>query len=180
MRSCIKLYFVLLKQLLCNLQFKIDKSENVFIKMSTRSQKRKTSFKKAMKFFRNVQNSDPNRSRNMVTGVLDHSINVSKKNSEPPTVRRASLHNADTLRLGNKDEHTLIEQRNPNAKWRLCVNLLILNELKFDDYTNNIQPVSKLSDAVQHLSRRSITAKRDSKSWQYTLWGVIFAQRRVN
>ena len=87
-------------------------------------------------------------SRNMVTGVLDHSMNVSKKNSEPPTVQRATLYIANTLRPGNKDEHALIEQRNPNAKRRLLVDLLIINELKFDDYTNNNQYVSTPSDAV--------------------------------
>ena len=101
----------------------------------------------------------------MVIGVLDHSINVSTKNSEPPFVQRASLHIADTVRPGNEDEHTLIEQRKPNGKRRLLVALLIINELKFDDYTNNNQPVSTLSDAVQHLSRTSVTTKGRSKSW---------------
>ena len=100
----------------------------------------------------------------MVTGDLDPSISVFKKNSEPPTVQRAFFHVADTLRPGNKDEHTLIEQRNPNAKWRLLVALLIINELKFDVYTNNNQLVSTSSDAVQHLSRTSITTERGSKS----------------
>ena len=66
------------------------------------------SFMKATKIIRNVQNNDPNRSRNKMTGVLDHSVNVSKKNAEPPTVQRASLQIADTLRPGDKDEHTLV------------------------------------------------------------------------
>ena len=86
------------------------------------------SFMKATEVPRIVQNNIPNRSRNMVTGVLDHSKSVSKKNAEPPTVQRASLHIAYILRTGNKDELTLIEQRNPTAKWRL----LIINELKFE------------------------------------------------
>ena len=51
----------------------------------------------------------------------------------------------------------IIEQRNPNDKWRLLVDLLMINELKFDDYNNNKYPVSKLSDAVQPLSRTLIT-----------------------
>ena len=100
----------------------------------------------------------------MVTGVLDPSIIVFKTNSKPPTVQRASFHVADTLRPGNKDEHTLIEQRNLKAKWRLLVALLIINELKFDVYTNNNQPVSTSSDAFQHLSRTSKTTERGSKS----------------
>ena len=138
------------------------------------------SFMKATKIIRNVQNNEPNRSCNMGTGVLDHSTNVFKKNSEPPSVQRGSLNTADTLRPGIQDEHTLIEQRNLNGKWRLLVDPLMTNELKFDDYSNNNQPFSTSSDAVQHLSRTSITTKQGSKSWQHTLWGVNFAQRRVN
>ena len=138
------------------------------------------SFKKATKIIRNQQNSDPNRNRNTVTGVLDHSTKVSKKNSEPPSIQQASLHIADTLRPGNMGEHTLIEQRNPNAKLSLLVELLIINELKLAEYTNNNQPVSTSSDAVQHLSRTSIPTKGISKSWQHTLWGVTFAQGWVN
>ena len=114
------------------------------------------SFKKETKIIRNVQNNGPNRSRNIMTGDLDHSTNVSKKHSEP-TVQRESLHTADTLSSGNKDEHKLIEQRNSNGKWKLLVDLLMMNELKFDDYTDNNQTVSTSSDADQHLSRTSIT-----------------------
>ena len=126
------------------------------------------SFKKATKTIRNVQNNDSNGGRNMVTGVLDHSTNVSTKNSESPTVQRACLHIADTLRPRNKDQHTLIEQRNPNGKWRLLVDRLMIKELKFDDYTNNTQPVSTSSDAVQYLPKTSFTTTRGSKSWQHT------------
>ena len=46
MLSCIKFYFVLLKQLLCKLQFKIGKSKNLFIK---RSQKEECPSKKLQK-----------------------------------------------------------------------------------------------------------------------------------
>ena len=163
--------------------------KTIILRTSIQNQQTRKSFqrevKKEEKSFlkiprRKVQNNYPNRSCNMVTGVLDNSINVSKKNSESSTVQSASLHIADTLRLGNKDEHTLIEQQNPNAKWRPLVDLLIKNELKFDDYTNNNQPVSKLSDAVQHLSRTSITTKRGSKRWKHTLCVDTFARRRVN
>ena len=104
----------------------------------------------------------------MVTGVLDLSTNVPKKTSAKTTVQRASLHIAKTLRPRNEDEHILIEQRNPNGKWRLLVDRLMINKLKFDDYTNNTQPVSTSSDAVQHRPKTSFTTTRGSKSWQHT------------
>ena len=66
-----------------------------------------------------------------------------------------------------KPTHPLTEQRNPNSKWRLLVDSLMINESKFDDYTNNNNLVSTSSDAVQHLSRTSITTTRGS-SWQHT------------
>ena len=42
---------------------------------------------------------------------MDHSKNVSKKKSQPPTVHGSSLHIADTLRTGNEHEHTLFQFR---------------------------------------------------------------------
>ena len=77
-------------------------------------------------------------------------------------MQRASLHIAETLRPRNEDDHTLIEQRNPNGQWRLLVDRLMINKLKFDDYTNNTQPVSTSSDAVQHLPKTSFTTTRGS------------------
>ena len=70
-----------------------------------------------------------------------------------------------------KRAYQLIEQRNQNGKCRLLVDLLMINELEFDDYTNNNHPVSTSSDAVQHLPSTSITTTRGSKSRQHTLWG---------
>ena len=49
----------------------------------------------------------------------------------------------------------IIEQRNPNGKWRR-VDLLMINELKFDDYNKNNYPVSTPSDAVQHFRGHQI------------------------
>ena len=71
----------------------------------------------------------------------------------------------------SKPANLIIEQRNPNGKWRL-VDILMINELEFDDYSNNNHPVSSSSDAVQHSPRTSITTTRESKSRQHTLWGV--------
>ena len=73
--------------------------------------------------------------------------------------------NAITATLPSfKPTNALINQRNPNGKWRLLVD----RQSKFEDYTNNNNPVSTSSDAVQHLPRTSIIATRGFKSWQHT------------
>ena len=57
-------------------------------------------------------------------------------------------------------------------------------KLKFDDCNNHNYPVSTSLDAVQHLSRTSITTKRGSKSWHHALWvipetGKLFHIRKI-
>ena len=49
----------------------------------------------------------------------------------------------------------IFAQRKPNGKLRLLVGLRKINSLIADDYTNNNHPVSTLSDAAQHLARKS-------------------------
>ena len=53
----------------------------------------------------------------------------------------------------------ILAQRNPNRKLRLLVDLTTINTLIADDYTNNNQPVSTLSDAAQHLPGKSLFCK---------------------
>ena len=53
----------------------------------------------------------------------------------------------------------IFAQRNPNGKLRLLVDLRKINSLIADDYTNNNQPVSTLSDAAQHLAGKSLFCK---------------------
>ena len=55
----------------------------------------------------------------------------------------------------------IFAQRKPNGKLRLLVDLRKINTLIADDYTNNIQPVSTLSDAAQHLAGKSLFFKLD-------------------
>ena len=50
----------------------------------------------------------------------------------------------------------IFAQRNPNGKFCLLVDTKKINTLAADDYTNNIQPVSTLSDAAQHLAGKSL------------------------
>ena len=55
----------------------------------------------------------------------------------------------------------IFAQRKPNGKLRLLVDLRKINSLIADDYTNNIHPVSTLSDAAQHLAGTSLICKLD-------------------
>ena len=55
----------------------------------------------------------------------------------------------------------IFAQRKPNGKQRLLVDLRKINTLIADDYTNNIHPVSTLSDAAQHLAGKSLFCKLD-------------------
>ena len=55
----------------------------------------------------------------------------------------------------------IFAQRKPNRKLRLLVDLKKINTLIADDYTNNIHPVSTLSDAAQHLVGKSLFCKLD-------------------
>ena len=51
--------------------------------------------------------------------------------------------------------------RKTNGKLRLLVDLRKINTLIADSYTNNIHPVSTLSDAAQHLAGMSLFCKLD-------------------
>ena len=55
----------------------------------------------------------------------------------------------------------IFAQRKPNGKLRLLVDLRKINTLIADDYTNNNQPVSTLSDAAQHLAGKILFCKLD-------------------
>ena len=52
-------------------------------------------------------------------------------------------------------------QRKPNGKFCLLVHLRKINALISDDYINNNQPVSTLSDAAQHLPGKKLFCKLD-------------------
>ena len=55
----------------------------------------------------------------------------------------------------------IIAQRKPNGKLRLLVDLRKIDRLIADDYTNNIHPVSALSEAAHYLARKSLFYKLD-------------------
>ena len=55
----------------------------------------------------------------------------------------------------------IFAKRKPNGKIRLIVDLRKINSLIADDYTSNNHPVSILSDAAQHLARKSLFCKLD-------------------
>ena len=108
------------------------------------------------------------------TSVYTQSLCLPINLGEDLTVAHALMQrNSRTTTLSFFKRATqLIEQRNHNGKYRLRADLLMINELEFDDYTNNNHPLSTSSNAVQHLPMTSITTTRGSKSRQHTLWGV--------
>ena len=61
----------------------------------------------------------------------------------------------------------IFSERKPNGKLRLFVDLPKINSLIAEDYTNNIQPVSTLSDAAQHLAGKSLFCKLDCSQAYY-------------
>ena len=61
----------------------------------------------------------------------------------------------------SKFARPIFAQRKPNGKLRLLVDLRKINSLIADDYTNNNQTVSTLSDAAQHLAWKSLFCKLD-------------------
>ena len=55
----------------------------------------------------------------------------------------------------------IFAQRKPNGKLRLLVDLRKINNLTADDYTNNNNRVSFLSDTAKHLAGKSLICKLD-------------------
>ena len=70
-------------------------------------------------------------------------------------------HGIITVLPFSKYASSIFEQRKPNGKLRLLVDLRKINSLVADDYTNNTYPVSTLSDAAQHLAGKSLFCKLD-------------------
>ena len=72
-----------------------------------------------------------------------------------------------TVLAFSKYASPIFAQRRPNGKIHLLVDLRKINTLIADDYTNNIHPVSTLSDAAQHLAGNSLFCKLDcSQAYQ--------------
>ena len=79
------------------------------------------------------------------------------------TVELALMHNYGgiTVLHFSKYASPIFAQRKPNGKLRLLVDLRKIKTMIADDYTNNNYPVSTLSDAAQHLARKSLFCKLD-------------------
>ena len=108
------------------------------------------------------------------SSVYTQSLSLPINLGEDLTVAHALMQrNLGTTTLSFfKRANQLIEQRNQNGNYRQLVDLLMINELEFDDHTNNNHPVSTSSDAVQLLPMTSITTTHSFKSRQHTLWDV--------
>ena len=66
-----------------------------------------------------------------------------------------------TVLAFSKYASPIFAQRKPNGKLRLLVNPKKVNTLIADGYTNNTHPVSTLSEAAQHLAKKSLFCKLD-------------------
>ena len=66
-----------------------------------------------------------------------------------------------TALLFSKQANPKFEQRRPNGKRRLLVDLRKISSTIGDDYTNKDHPVRNLSDAAQHLAGNSLFCKLD-------------------
>ena len=66
-----------------------------------------------------------------------------------------------TVQSFSKYASPIFPQKKPNGKLRLLEDLRKINSLIADDYSNNIHPVSTLSDATQHLAGKSLFCKLD-------------------
>ena len=73
-------------------------------------------------------------------------------------VELALLHKYDTITtlLFSKYASPIFAQRKPNGKLRLLIDLRKINTLIADDYINNNDPVSTLSDAAQHMAGKNL------------------------
>ena len=95
--------------------------------------------------------------------VYSHSLTIPILLKEDLSVERALMHKYGIITLlpFSKYASLIIAQRKPNGKLRLLVDLRKVNTLIADDYINNNDPVSTLSDAAQHLAGKSLFCKLD-------------------
>ena len=87
--------------------------------------------------------------------------NLKKNLTNGLTVEMALLHKYGiviTLPF-SRNASPVFAQRNSNGKLRLLVDLRKFNNLLLNDYINNKQPVSALTDAAQHIAGKIIFSK---------------------
>ena len=95
--------------------------------------------------------------------VYSQSLPMPIQLKEDLTVELALTHKYGivTVPAFSKYASPIFEQRKLNGKLRLSVDLRNINTLIADDYTSDIHPVRTLSDAAQHLARKSLICKLD-------------------
>ena len=90
---------------------------------------------------------------------------------EDLTVAADLMHNYGIITVlpFSKYASPIFQQRKPNGKLHLFVDLRKFNSLIADDYTNNSYPVRTLSDAAQHLAGKSLFCKLDCSQGYHCL-----------
>ena len=107
----------------------------------------------------------PKDERPIYTQSLPVPINL----KEDLTVELALMHRYGIITTLPFSKHAspIFEQRKPNGKLRLLVDLRKINALISDDYISKYHPVSTLSDAAQHLAGKKLFCKIDcSQAYQ--------------
>ena len=93
--------------------------------------------------------------------VYSQSLPMAIRLEEHLIVELALLHKYGiiTVLLFSKYASHIFAPRRPNGKLLLLVDLKIINTLIANDYTNNNDPVTALSEAAQHLAGKSLFCK---------------------
>ena len=101
----------------------------------------------------------PNDDRPAYNQSLPTAINL----KDDITVELALLHKYGiiTTLFFSKYASPFFAQRKPNVRLRLLADLRKINNLLTEDYINNNQPVSTLSDAAQHMGGKNCFCKLD-------------------
>ena len=109
--------------------------------------------------------------------VYTQSLPVPINLKEDLTVELALMHRYGIITTlpFSKYASPIFAQRKPNGKLRLLVDMRKINALIADDYINNNQPVSTLSDAAQHLAGKnyfaSLTAPWRTTAFKWQIKG---------
>ena len=83
------------------------------------------------------------------------------------TIELALLHKDGIITVLPLWKHAtpIFEQRKPNGRLHLLVDLKKVNSLIAEDYTDNNHPISTLSDVAEHLARKLFSASLIADCW---------------
>ena len=103
--------------------------------------------------------------------VYSHSLPIAVQLKEDLIVKLTLMHKYRIIRVLHFSKYAshIFAQRKPNEKLSRLVDLRKINTLMADENTNNIRPVNTLSDAAQHVARKSLFCKPDCSQAYHSL-----------